>query len=109
MDKYTQLNDRGEIDINASVATYKSAVEAWKVANEIPSEKIEMAVNKVLDQQKGENIVLPTLATLSAFELGTTASNLQSVSDKVHAFVSAQVKAGKLSSTRRKGGGISRV
>lgn len=108
MDKFTQRGADGSVDIAASANAYAAALTKWAAENEIPSEEISEAVNAVLDRHTGR-IPMPALLSLSAQELNATPETFKVLSDRVHAYVTGQTKAGKLFVVKGKGGGVSRL
>jgi hypothetical protein len=107
MDKYTVLGSDGSIDVAASANAYAKALTNWKVENEIPAEQITEAVNAVLDLHPGR-IPMPALLSLAVQQLGATPETFKVLSDRVHAYVTGQTKAGLLFVIKGKGGGVSR-
>lgn len=97
----------GSVDIAASANAYAAALTEWCAENEIPSEQVEEAVNTVLDRHPGR-IPMPALLSLSVQEMGATPETFKVLSDRVHAYVTGQSKAGLLFVTKGKGGGVSR-
>jgi hypothetical protein len=105
--KFLKRGSDGSVDIAASASAYATALTEWCAQNEIPSEKIANAVNTVLGRHTGR-IPMPALLSLSVQELGATPETFKVLSDRVHAYVTGQTKAGKLFVTKGKGGGVSR-
>lgn|SRR5574337_427848 len=108
MDKFTQRGADGSVDIAASANAYAKALTEWVAENEIPADEIAAAVNAVLDRHT-KNIPTPALLSLAAQELGADAENFKVLSDRVHAYVQGQTKAGLLFVIKGKGGGVSRT
>lgn len=108
MDKYTQRGTDGSIDVAASANAYAKALTEWAVENEIPSEQITEAVNAVLDLHPGR-IPMPALLNFAVQQLGATPESFKVLSDRVHAYVTGQTKAGLLFVIKGKNGGVSRV
>lgn len=108
MDKYTKRGTDGSIDVAASANEYARALSAWAAENEIPAEEITSAVNTVLDRHAGKNIPMPSLLSFAAQELGAGLDNYKVITERVHAYVTGQTKAGLLFVTKGKGGGVSR-
>ena len=107
MDKYTQRGTDGSIDVAASANAYAKALTEWSALNEIPAEQITEAVNSVLDLHPGR-IPMPALLSITVQQLGATPENFKVLSDRVHAYVTGQTKAGLLFVIKGKGGGVSR-
>ncbi len=108
MDKYTVRNTDGSVDVNASSAAYTAALVEWVSTNEIPADDIAAAVDSVLDSAAGKRVAMPSLLNFAAQELGADVSSLQTISTRIHEYVSAQVKAEKLFVMKGVGGGVSR-
>lgn len=108
MDKYTQRGEDGSVDVSASANAYAKALTEWCVKNEIPSEQIADAVNLVLDSHPGR-IPMPALLSLAVQEMGTRPDTFKALSDRVHAYITGQAKAGLLFVNKGKGGGVSRL
>ena len=108
MDKHTKFNDDGSVNVALSTQAHTDALDAWVLENEIPSDRIEQAVDSILTQKDGR-VTTPTLCNLAAFSLGADVNNLKQVSDRVHSYVKAQTKAGKLFTVKGIGGGVSRT
>jgi hypothetical protein len=109
MDKYTVRGTDGAVDIAASANAYAKALTGWCAENEIPADQIQGAVDSVLGRHSGKNIPMPALLSLACQELGADAENFAVLSERVHAFVTGQTKAGLLFVTKGKGGGVSRT
>ncbi len=109
MDKFTQRGTDGAVDIAASANAYAKALTEWVAQNEIPADQIQGAVDTVLGRHAGKNIPMPALLSLACQELGADAESFKVLSDRVHAYVTGQTKAGLLFVTKGKGGGVSRT
>jgi hypothetical protein len=109
MDKFTQRGTDGSVDIAASANAYAKALTEWCATHEVPADQIADAVNAVLDQHSGKNIPMPALLSLACQELGADAANFGVLSERVHAYVQGQTKAGLLFTIKGKGGGVSRT
>jgi hypothetical protein len=109
MDKYTKRTTDGSVDIDASSEAYAAALTEWVVTNEIPSEKIETAVNAVLEASPSGRVPMPALLSLASQEMNATPETFTVLSDRIHAYVQGQAKAGLLFVTKGKGGGCSRT
>jgi hypothetical protein len=109
MDKFTKRGTDGSIDIAASANAYAKALTEWSAQHEVPAEQIEVAVNTVLDRHTGKNIPMPALLSLASVEMSATAETFKVLSDRIHAYVTGQTKAGLLFVTKGKGGGVSRT
>lgn len=108
MDKHTQFNSLGEADVAASANAYAKALTAWKTNHEIPSERIETAVETVLDRTNGK-IPMPALVNFAVNELSSDPSQFKGLSQRVHAYVTGQKDVGRLTVTNGKGGGVLRL
>jgi len=108
MNKFT-IRTGSTVDIDASVAAYTEALTQWAADNDIPSDQIATAVNTVLDNADGERVPMPALLNFAATELGSNYRNHSTLTDRIHDFVSAEVKAGRLFTVKGSGGGVSRT
>lgn len=108
MDKYTQYDSLGVADVAASANAYAKALTAWKQANEIPTERIEAAVEAVFDRAKSR-LPMPALISFTVNELSQEPGAHKSLSDRVHAYITGQRKVGRLLVVQGKGGGVERV
>lgn len=113
MDKHTQFNSLGEADVAASANAYARALTSWKQLNEIPSARIENAVEAVFDTISGR-IPMPLLISQAVNQLSSNPNQSKSLSDRVHAYVTAQKQTkanptGRLSVVQGKQGGVSRL
>lgn len=108
MDKHTQFNSLGEADVAASANAYAKALTTWKTAHEIPSERIETAVETVLDRTNGK-IPMPALVNFAVNELSQDPTQFKGLSQRVHAYVTGQKNTGRLTVTNGKGGGVQRL
>lgn len=108
MNQFTKRGSDGSVDIAASANAYAKALTEWCAENEVPAEQIVDAVNTVLDQYVGKNIPMPALLSLASHEMGATAETFTVLSERIHAYVTGQTKAGLLFVTKGKGGGVSR-
>jgi hypothetical protein len=108
MDKYTVFDSLGVADVAASANAYAKALTAWKEANEIPTARIEAAVEAVFDRAKGR-LSMPALISFAVNELSQDPSVHKNLSERVRAYVTSQKKAGRLTVTQGKNGGVTRV
>jgi hypothetical protein len=113
MDKYTQFNSLGEADVAASANAYAKALSAWKNEHEIPSDRIENAVETVLDRTNGK-IPMPALVNFAVNELSQDPSQFKGLAARVHAYITGQKQTdanptGRLTVTNGKGGGVTRL
>lgn len=108
MDKYTEFNSLGEADVAASANAYAKALTAWKSLNEIPTERIETAVEAVFDRTPG-SLPMPALVNFAVNEISQEPSQFKSLSKRVHAYVTGQKLTGRISVKQGVKGGVSRV
>jgi hypothetical protein len=108
MDKYTKFNTLGEVDVAASANAYAVALTQWKQEHEIPTERIEQAVETVFDRTNGK-IPMPALVNFSVNELSDDPNAFKPLATRVHAYLTGQKKTGRLTVTNGKGGGVQRL
>ena len=108
MDKYTVRNEDGSVNVSASTAAHTAALVEWVATNEIPADDIAAAVDSVLDSADGKRVAMPSLLNFAAQELGADVSSLQTISARIHEYVTAQVKAERLFVVKGVNGGVSR-
>lgn len=108
MDKFTLRGEDGSVDVEASAKAHAEALAKWCAENEVPAEKIEAAVNAVLDAHAGKRVPMPAFLSIASQELGADADSYAVLSKRIHAYVSGQAKAEKLFVVKGKGGGVSR-
>lgn len=108
MDKFVQRDTDGAVDVDASAKAYAAALTEWCAKNEIPSDRIETAVNTVLDQYAGKRIPMPALLSAAVQELDGSPETFKVLSARVHSYVKGQANAGLLFIVKGKGGGVSR-
>lgn len=113
MDKYTKFNTLGEVDVAASANAYALALTQWKTDHEIPTERIEQAVETVFDRTNGR-IPMPALVSFAVNELSDDPNAHKSLSTRVHAYLTGQKRTeqnpnGRLVVTNGKGGGVQRL
>lgn len=109
MDKHTiRDNTTGQIDIAASANNYAKALSLWISQNEIESEKIETAVNAVMDRFP-EKLLMPMLVSLSVQEISEDPNQYKPLEKQVRAYIKAQQEAGKIEVKKGPGSGIKRI
>lgn len=108
MDKYTKFNSLGEADVAASAGAYAVALTQWKAEHEIPSSRIETAVETVFDRTSGK-IPMPALVNFAVNEISNDPTQFKGLAARVHAYVTGQRKAGRLTVTNGKNGGVQRL
>ena len=108
MDKYTKFNSLGEADVAASANAYAVALTQWKTEHEIPSSRIETAVEAVFDRTTGK-IPMPALVNFSVNEISNDPTQFKGLAARVHAYVTGQREAGRLTVTNGKNGGVLRL
>src|SRR5208337_4676855 len=96
MDKYTVRGNDGSVDVAASAEAYTEALTEWASQNEIASEKIETEVNAVLALNPSARVPMPALLSAVTNALGASALTYGTISKRVHAYISGQVKAKNL-------------
>ena len=107
MDKHTQFNDDGSVNVVASNRAHSNALAAWVAEHDIPVERISNAVNSVLDAAVGR-VLTPTLCNMAATNLGATSANHRAIAERVHTFVKHQINSGVLFVSKGPNGGVSR-
>jgi hypothetical protein len=108
MDKHTKFNTLGEVDVAASTNAYAVALTQWKQTHEIPTERIETAVETVFDRSNGK-IPMPALVNFAVNELSNDPAAFKGLASRVHAYVTGQKVAGRITVTNGKGGGVTRL
>jgi hypothetical protein len=113
MDKHTKFNTLGEVDVAASANAYAVALTQWKADHEIPTERIEQAVETVFDRTNGK-IPMPALVNFSVNELSDDPNAFKGLAARVHAYLTGQKRtttnpSGRLVVTNGKGGGVQRL
>jgi len=106
MDKYTQRNDRGEVDVAASANAYAAALTKWVSEHELPSEEIATAISDIL-KEHGKPMTMPALTSRVANQLGSDPATFAGIAKRVQKFVQAQAKSGNLFISPGLGGGVS--
>jgi hypothetical protein len=111
MDKFTKRGADGSVDVAASAETYAKALTEWARQNEIPSEKIETAVEAVFNRFDGQRLPMPALVGLALQELGAEPSQHKALTKRVHDYVRGQSagNTGRLNIGKGVGGGVLRV
>jgi hypothetical protein len=115
MDKYTVVSDDGSADVVASANSYAKALTEWKAKNEVPTDKIESAVEAVFDKYPGVRLSMPALVHESVSELRGEPTQHKALSARVQAYVTAQCGAkekrntGRLDIQKGVGGGVLRL
>lgn len=110
MDKFTKRGSDGSIDVPASANAYAKALTEWAAQNELPSEKIEAAVETVLDAATGR-ISMPYLCNTAAAALSTDSASFGTLVKRVHAYVTGQSadNTGRIDVAKGKNGGVLRL
>lgn len=113
MDKYTQFNSLGEADVAASANAYAKALTQWKLDHEIPSSRIESAVETVFDRTNGK-IPMPALVNFAVNEISNDPNQFKGLAARVHAYLTGQKQTkentqGRLLVTNGKNGGVQRL
>lgn len=108
--KYFVMSPDGTVDVAASANAFAKAVVEWKAMNEIPSSRIEAAVETVFDRFTG-NIPMPALVSYVVHELSEEPAQHGALTDRVRAYLTAQYAkgTGRIEISRGKGGGVSRL
>jgi hypothetical protein len=108
MDKFTVRNASGEVDVAASANAYAKALSQWVNENEIATDTIETAVEKVFDRTNG-SLPMPALVNFAVNEISQDASQFKSLSTRVHAYITGQRKSGRLAVKQGVKGGVTRL
>lgn len=113
MDKFTQFNNLGEADVAASAAAYAQALTQWKTDHEIPSDRIEMAVETVFDRTTGK-IPMQALVNFTVNEIFNDPTQFKGLAARVRAYLTGQKRTkenpqGRLAVVNGKGGGVERL
>lgn len=112
MDKFTVRDAGGSVDVAASVASYREALNSWVSVNETPVEVIERAVEAVFDSRSStQRLPTPFLVSLAVQEIGADPSQFKALSARVSAYVKGQCaeNTGRLDTSKGKGGGVLRL
>lgn len=108
MDKFTSFDANGEADVAASANAYAKALTTWKTQNEIPTEQIETAVETVFDRATGV-LPMPALVSFAVSEISQDPAQHKALTKRVHAYITGQKLAGRLSVKQGKMGGVTRL
>jgi hypothetical protein len=111
MDKFSKLGSDGTVDVNASKEAYGQALSAWKAENEIPTDRIETAIEAVFDRFPGQRLAMPALLSMSVLGLSATPDQHKTLTARCHAYVTGQSagNTGRLDIGKGKGGGVLRL
>lgn len=115
MDKFSKLGSDGTFDVDASMAAYGEALVAWKAENEIPTDRIEAAVEAVFDRFPTARLSMPALIHEAVSELQGTPAQHKALSKRVQNYVTGQCGTGETRNTGRLdiqkgvGGGVLRL
>jgi len=107
MDKHTIRNDKGEIDINASVNEYSKALSLWVKENEVNQDEISKAMDTILD--RFDLLPIQMLVQETVQELNPTPEKFNVLKKQVQGFIKAQREIGVLMVKTGKHGGIHRT
>ncbi len=108
MDKHTQRNEQGQIDIAASTNNYAKALSVWISENETDQDKIEASVNAVMDRYPN-NLFMPMLINLSVQEISDDPTKFKTLEKRIKAFIKTQRETGKIEVKKGAKPGIKRV
>ena len=116
MDKYSKLGSDGTVDVAVSAQAYADALTAWKAENEIPTDRIEAAVEAVFDRFPGSRLAMPALLHEAVSELQGTPAQHKALTTRVQKYVAAQCgntketrNTGRLDIQQGVGGGVLRL
>lgn len=115
MDKFTVIGTDGSADVAASANKYAKALTEWKALNEVPTERIEAAVEAVFDRFPDQRLSMPSLLHEAVTELKGTPEQHKTLSKRVRAYVAGQCcigdarNTGRLDIQKGVGGGVIRL
>jgi hypothetical protein len=116
MDKFTKTGADGSVDVAASANAYAKALTEWKAQNEIPTDRIEAAVEAVFDRFPGVRLSMPSLLHEAVTELKGSPAQHKALSARVQSYVTGQCGAtketrntGRLDIQKGVGGGVLRL
>lgn len=111
MDKFTVFGTDGSADVDASMEAYGEALATWKRTNEIPTDRIEAAVEAVFDRFPGQRLPMPALLSAAVLGLSATPDQHKALTARCHAYVTGQSASntGRLDIGKGKGGGVLRL
>lgn len=105
------VRNGSSIDVEASVAKFKSALEVQVAELETEQSVIAEAVHAVFDKHRGEAIAMPTLTNLALTNMNAQPSNYSVLSDRVANYIRNAAKSANpvFVITKGKGGGVRRT
>lgn len=116
MDKFSKLGSDGTYDVKLSMEAYGAALTAWKAENEIPTDRIEAAVESVFDRFDGQRLAMPALLHETVSVLDGTPAQHKALTARVQKYVAAQCgntketrNTGRLDIQQGVGGGVLRL
>lgn len=116
MDKFSKLGADGTVDVSESMKAYEAALVAWKAENEIPTDRIEAAVEAVFDRFPGQRLAMPALLHEAVSELQGTPAQHKALTARVQAYVTGQCgttketrNTGRIDIQKGVGGGVLRL
>lgn len=104
------VRSSGSIDVEATVANFRSALSVHLAERETQQATIADAVHTVFDQYKGQTISMPSLTGLALQALNVQPENFGALTERVQEYVREQSKgeASIFVIAKGKGGGCSR-
>ena len=96
----------GRVDVDASVAKFRSALEAQAASQETIGGRVATAVSAVFDSHLGKVLTMPVLSTFAFMELG---GNTAEYNDIVEAVANHVRNNPEFQIVKGAGGGVSRV
>ncbi len=85
----------GKVDPTASTQAFNDVMTKYINETETEQTTIASAVNSVLDEQKGSPIKIPVLTGFATMKLNAQKENYESLSKRVHQYVSANTQGKK--------------
>lgn len=112
MDNHTVRNVIGEVDQKASLASYANSLAKWCSENEVSTEQVRDAIDKVFDEHTDPNATEPLRLTIPVLEgyamahFKVSPQKFSAVKDRIKAFVKGSAR---FDSSKGKGGGVARL
>lgn len=105
------VRNGSSIDVEASVAKFRSALDVHVAERETELSVIAEAVHAVFDKNRGDAIAMPTLTGLTLQNMNAQPSNFGTLTERVQDYIRSSSKGDKPTFviTKGKGGGVRRA
>lgn len=109
INEFLVRSESGSVDLDATTAKFRGALEVYLTQRETEASKIAEAVHAIYDEYKGASLNMPALCSFTAARLGATPATHAVLCERTAEYVRENAGEGKtFTIAKGKNGGVRR-